>query len=324
MNGDFDLYVLNGKIKELKESNNRQETDLEKIKNDITLVGEKMDNLSIDVDLSGLNSTIGTEYFRTLDQIISATMILEGASGTKFDITNTTTDETFSVTLASGESKIIVPVPLGTYTIKVTFSGKSTTVNLTVDTLGKPYKVTYYIQLASFSSNGTFVVPAGLTKILVDASAGGGGGGAGGEGNKSGTSGVHGSGGGGGGGGKTVTKRVINVFGGETISITVGAAGKGGTSRNSSGTSGGATVIGSKLTLAGGGYGTYGKGLGNAAGTGGSPNGKSGTVGTQTSAGVGGQGGSPNGGKGGDGSASSINAGKDGGSGYVIIYTGVA
>lgn len=70
MNGDFDLYVLNGKIKELREINERQENGLGQIEENISMIGEKMENLSVDVDLSSLNSTIGTGSFASLDKII--------------------------------------------------------------------------------------------------------------------------------------------------------------------------------------------------------------------------------------------------------------
>lgn len=287
-----------------------------------------------------MNSTLGTTYFRPLDQIVSAVMILEGASGTKFDVTNLTINETFSITLWSGESRVGVPVPLGTYKIVVTFNGKTTTVNnFVIDALGMAYKVTYAIQLAQITSTpSTFTVPSGLTSILVDAAGGGGGGGGGGMGNKSGTAGLYGSGGGGGGGAAQAVKRKLSVSSGEVINITLGLGGTGGLAGGTTGTSGGtggngtsgtATVIGSKLTLAGGSFGYGGKPYGNAGGAGGSGasggySGKSGTAGATDSAGTGGTGGEYGGGKGGNGGSGTGKAGANGSNGYVRIYMGVA
>lgn len=84
----------------------------------------------------------------------------------------------------------------------------------------------------TFTANGTFTVPAGVTKILVTAFGGGGGGALyyGGQ------------------GGDRIIKKVYSVVPGTAISITIG---KGGASK----ADGGATVIGNLVTLAGGGKG---------------------------------------------------------------------
>lgn len=104
-----------------------------------------------------------------------------------------------------------------------------------------------------FTANGTFTVPANVTKIWVSAAAGGGGGGGGGG--AAGTS--AGSGGGGGGAGQSIQKSAVTVTPADSISITVGAAGAGGTVSGSggdgtAGSAGGNTIIGAITTLTGG------------------------------------------------------------------------
>lgn len=147
---------------------------------------------------------------------------------------------------------------------------------------------------AIFTANGSFIVPAGVTKIYVSA-CGGGGGGAGAAGNN----GISGNAGGGGGGGagQSVLRAPYTVTPGQTIAITIGgggSAGAGGVSNfgGNSG-SGGSTVIGSLVTLAGGSGGSGGSlGTGGAGGPGGSgyPNGSAGDDGP--AGGAGGAGGS--------------------------------
>ena len=101
-----------------------------------------------------------------------------------------------------------------------------------------------------FTSDGTFVVPEGVHKILVTACGGGGGGG--------GSSFYGGSGGGA--SGECIYRHLFAVTPGSEISIMVGAGGAGGAgntgsvdSRNcKNGENGGATVIGDLVTLSGG------------------------------------------------------------------------
>ena len=113
----------------------------------------------------------------------------------------------------------------------------------------------------TFTSNGTFTVPAGVTKIWVTACGGG----------QAGSSGDYSrsSSGKGGAGGDCIFKKAFSVTPGQEISIIVG---KGGTT---SGTIGNATVIGSLVTLAGGNNNrenTNGGGLGGMGGYSKSPN----------------------------------------------------
>jgi hypothetical protein len=147
-----------------------------------------------------------------------------------------------------------------------------------------------------FTTNGSFTVPAGVTTIYVSGCAGGGGGGGGG-----GTSGqssyVGGGGGGGGGSGQSIIQQAYSVTPGQVIPITVGGAGTGGTGSSSSNTGGsnggfgGNTIIGTLITLGGGGGGILGgRSIANTLGGGGAgspggsgyPNGSSGTDGNYT------------------------------------------
>lgn len=89
----------------------------------------------------------------------------------------------------------------------------------------------------TFTKDGTFTVPAGVTKILVTAfGAGGGGNIVGGQ------------------GGSWILRKAFSVVPGTTIPITIGTGGTGKENRGTStaGTDGGATVIGNLITLAGG------------------------------------------------------------------------
>ncbi|MEI6140245.1 MAG: glycine-rich domain-containing protein [Mariniphaga sp.] len=94
-----------------------------------------------------------------------------------------------------------------------------------------------------FTSSGTFTVPAGVTLIKVQCWGGGGGGGHGGS---------SGNGMNGGGGGAYSAKE-FSVTPGALYTVTVGAAGAGGTSNSSPGTIGGNTIFGSNVVVAAGG-----------------------------------------------------------------------
>ena len=119
------------------------------------------------------------------------------------------------------------------------------------------------IQLATsgqaiFTSSGSWVCPAGVTKVFITAAAGGGSGGQypSGAGN-----------GGGGGGGAAALSTQVTVVPGTTYTVTVGAGGASvGSSLN--GNPGGATSFGALLTLTGGGGGINTGGGGTAGGFG--------------------------------------------------------
>jgi hypothetical protein len=132
-----------------------------------------------------------------------------------------------------------------------------------------------------FTANGSFTVPASVTKMWISGIAGGGGGGGGGSNNLANSIGGCG---GGGGSGQAAFKKVVNVTPGEVIAITIGlggAGGAGGTAGNDNavdGANGTDTIVGTYLTLAhgiGGGAGPYSflgiskTGLGGAGGSGG-------------------------------------------------------
>jgi len=102
---------------------------------------------------------------------------------------------------------------------------------------------------ATFTEDGTFIVPQGINKIYVTACAGGGGGGTG----TIGESFQGRRGGGGGAGGGYVYRQPYDVFPGQTISVTLGKGGIGsGNSTTGSGNNGIATTIGGLVTLPGG------------------------------------------------------------------------
>jgi len=132
-----------------------------------------------------------------------------------------------------------------------------------------------------FTADGSFTVPAGVTRLWISGVAGGGGGGGGGSNNAANSIGQSG---GGGGSGQAVFKKGVIVVPGQVIPITIGlggAGGAGGTAGNDdavNGAIGTDTIIGTYLTLAhglGGTGGTWsasfgvGSGLGGLGGSGG-------------------------------------------------------
>jgi hypothetical protein len=125
-----------------------------------------------------------------------------------------------------------------------------------------------FATMQSFATNGSFVVPQGVTRLRVRAFGGGGGGG-----------GNTGSGGGGGGGGGGYAEGIFAVGPGQVIAVAVGAAGgaggnAGGSAAANSGGNGGASSFGVFLSAAGGlgGQGSMAGGQGNS-GAGGSGSG---------------------------------------------------
>src|SRR5690349_7332039 len=95
------------------------------------------------------------------------------------------------------------------------------------------------MQAVSFTTVGanTWVVPGGVTRILVDG-CGGGGGGAGGQANAS------TSGGGGGGGGFGVNQYPLDVTPGSTLTIGIGSAGSLGAAGSNGSNGGNSTITG--------------------------------------------------------------------------------
>ena len=107
----------------------------------------------------------------------------------------------------------------------------------------------------TFTEDGTFTVPTGVTKIWVSACGAGGGGGGGYA--PAGVSGGY-SGGGGGGSGDCIWKQKFYVSPNSKINITVGKGGAGG-GNTTKGSDGGSTIIAGIVTLAGGGGGRMGQ-----------------------------------------------------------------
>jgi hypothetical protein len=121
---------------------------------------------------------------------------------------------------------------------------------------------------STISSSGTFIVPSGVTKMDILACGGGGGGGAGA---------ISGGGGGGGGASSVPVLTTATVVPGETLTITIGAAGTGAASTSAAGGQGGTTTVvnGSSILLiqvagglgGGGGSGVAGSGVGGTGNT---------------------------------------------------------
>lgn len=130
--------------------------------------------------------------------------------------------------------------------------------------------------ISTFTSSGTFTVPANVNRIYIEAIGAGGGGGGGSNSN----SGTVLAGGGGGGGSGGVNKQWVTVTPAESLTVTIGAAGTAGTAAMTVGNSGGAggdtslkrstTILVYAVGGAGGGGGSRtGSGPGNLGGTGG-------------------------------------------------------
>jgi len=188
-----------------------------------------------------------------------------------------------------------------------------------------------FTNMTAFNSAGTFsyVVPAGVTKIMVECWGAGGGG--------AGTN--FGNAGGGGGGG--YGKQIFNVVAGASYSVTVGAGGLAGLP-GQSGSVGGTSSVGTLISATGGGGGNGFNGIGGVGGTstasinvsgepgryglantgiaygGAAPLGGFGGLGGVNS--VGGTGIAPGGGGGGAGYTNGSYAGGQGAVGRVVIY----
>ena len=90
-----------------------------------------------------------------------------------------------------------------------------------------------------FTTSGSWVVPSGVSRIIIFACAGGGGGGGGSSSKK------HGAGGGG--SGACVINFLCDVISGETIDVTIGSGGSGGVGANNGG-DGGDTIISGSIS----------------------------------------------------------------------------
>lgn len=208
-----------------------------------------------------LNGTIGTGYKESLDQLLGAKIVCRGHIGTKFTITRADGYYAEKTAEITENSKLItdrtyddlraeiVPVPCGTYAVKIEANGVEATASVSAATVGQHYTFSYenVKEVAKLTASGTFTVPKGVRFLFVSAIGGGGGGG--------GASG--GAGGGGGGAGIGVKLKKIEVEGLDEIPVTIGTGGTGGTTRQR-GESGTATIIGNFFTVNGGGGGAGG------------------------------------------------------------------
>lgn len=124
--------------------------------------------------------------------------------------------------------------------------------------------VNSFSQSQTFTSSGTFNVPAGVTQVTVKAWGAGGGGS-----NRSG----NGNDGGNGGGGGGYRGGILNVSPGNTITISIGSGGNGASNGNGNdGTAGGNTIVShlsGTITANGGGAGIVGNSQGGSGGAGG-------------------------------------------------------
>ncbi len=102
----------------------------------------------------------------------------------------------------------------------------------------------------TFTSSGTFTVPNGVTRVKFYVTGGGGGGGYSSE-----ATGSYAYAAGGGSGGTAIGS--ASVTPGQSISVTIGAAGTGGTSPSPNGTAGGTSSFGSYASATGGAGGTW-------------------------------------------------------------------
>jgi hypothetical protein len=166
-----------------------------------------------------------------------------------------------------------------------------------------------------FTASGTFTIPTGVSRVMIEMWGGGGGGG----GSSNGGTGYAGDGGGGG----AYAKSLFSVT--SNITVTIGAGGAAGTSGGGNGGAGTTTsVSGGAVLTAGGGSGGLGKDANSTVTSGGTPTATSSSVlgitgypgGGETGGGTGGVGGNaPAGGAGGQPNAPGTNGGVPGGGG---------
>lgn len=163
---------------------------------------------------------MGSSYSLVLPALPGSTKILQcdssGNITANLDVDNSTLQT--SGTVLSVKSGGVTTTQIGTGTIVIG----------NINSTSAFPKVKYQ----EFTGNGTFVVPDNVGIVWMQASGGGGGGGGGGA----------GAGGGGGGSGSAPILTTIGTIAGETLTIIVGAAGRGGAAANA-GTSGSTSQI---------------------------------------------------------------------------------
>jgi hypothetical protein len=130
--------------------------------------------------------------------------------------------------------------------ITLSTNGQTLTIASTGAGSGGSGGTNYIPNVTYFQTNGTFIVPAGVTRILVEMWGGGGGGG-GGFSNSCGTI------TGGGGGGGAYSKWIFNVTPGTSYPVTIGSGGSGAVNNTgNNGGNGGTTSLGALISAGGG------------------------------------------------------------------------
>ena len=239
---------------------------------------------------AGLSATLAVASGGTGLTSTPANGALDIGNGTGFTRTTLTAGSGISVTNGSGSITVAastIPVANGgtgqtTYTNGQLLIGNTTGNTLTKATLTAGTGITITngtgsISIAAsggggggfsswqiFTSNGTFTVPTGITKVKVTVVGGGGGGGYGG---RDGCSPAYGGNGGGGGG--AAIEIISGLTPGGTVTVTVGAAGGAGNPNvPTTATAGGTSSFGAYCSATGGGGGSSGAGSGGAGGLG--------------------------------------------------------
>lgn len=282
MNGENGFMVLNNKLKGVKNDLGIVSDSLEIIESGITEVSDRLDGIETilnddsqsSADLNTVNSTIGTDYFVSLDKMVSARIVLVGWVGTTFTFTESDYYKiTLSATLTeddtvmdNGLSKKVIAIPVGDYSVHIVVDDIEIDTTISIAELGKTYFLPYkstFTTLATYSSAGTYTFENGETQKLVVTATGAGGGGGSGVAACSGTgAGIRG--GAGGGAGDYVINQIYNIAPNSGIAVTIGAGGTGGAycykggnrvsgyQAGNDGQAGTPTIFGSFWTLAGG------------------------------------------------------------------------
>lgn len=163
-----------------------------------------------------------------------------------------TKDGTTTTTTGTANETLLYPWEFGEYTVSISDSGQSVVQSFTVEINSvKLYQFSFPQTTPStgasgsnfqeFTSDGTFIVPSGITTIYVTACGGGGSGAGSGRSDRCGSGGC---------GAACIYQKIFNVIPNMEIEITIG---QGGTRVDGkSGNNGSSTVIGNLITLPGG------------------------------------------------------------------------
>lgn len=282
MNGENGFMVLNNKLKGVKNDLGIVSDSLDIIESGISEVSDRLDGIEsilnddtqASADLSTVNSTIGTDYFVSLDKMISARIVLVGWVGTTFTFTESDYYKiTLSATLTeddtvmdNGLSKKVIAIPVGDYSVHIVVDDIEIDTTISIAELGKTYFLPYkstFTTLATYSSADTYTFENGETQKLVVTATGAGGGGGSGVASCS-NSGLCIRGGAGGGAGDYVINKIYNIAPNSNLTVVIGTGGAGGAycykggnrvsggQAGNDGQAGTPTIFGSFLTLSGG------------------------------------------------------------------------